>query len=175
MFKLLYDPVVVIKQAKKEGFPKILLTLFAASLFATAGLLFLGWRFMPLFINPNLIVLAIIATLLGCIVLHLVAAFFFALAMHVLDGTGGYYEGLAALVLSMVAPAVSIFFAGAISFLPYGTYVGLLLLAYGYTIGSATFFRAGKELFNVDYVAVLIGFLVTAFILGSAISMAFIL
>jgi len=175
LFKLLYDPVAVIKETKTEGFPKILLVLIAASLFATAGLLFLSWRFMPFAVHQNLIVLGIVAVLFGCIISHLVAAFFFSLVMHVLDGQGGYFEGLATLVLSMVAPAVSLFFAGAISFLPYGLIIGLLLLTYGYSIGTATLFRAAKEFFGLDYTGVLIGFLITALVLSSAVSVAFIL
>lgn len=166
MFKLLYDPVSEIKSAKKQSYAKILLYLLAASLFETIGLLFFAWRYFSKFFTPNVLVYGIVGTLFFLIVIHLVVAFFFSLAMHVLDGKGGYYEGLTTLVLSMVAPAVAIFFAGAASFI--SPFVASVLLIYGYVIGTATLFRSGKELFELDYAGVLIGFLITVIPLGIA-------
>ncbi|HLF55155.1 MAG TPA: hypothetical protein VI612_05555 [Candidatus Nanoarchaeia archaeon] len=176
MFKILYDPVSVIKQeVKNPSFPRILLMLFAASLFETIGLLFIVWKFLPFLLTQNFIVLGILVSLFGLIASHLVVAFFFSLVMHVLDGKGGYYDGLSTLVLGMIAPAVAIFFAGAFVFIPFGLFFALLLLSYGYVLGAATLFRAAKELFSVDYAGVLIGFLITSFVLGSALCAAFIL
>ena len=166
MFALLIDPVAEIKNAKQQNYAKILLYLVAASLFETAGLLFFLWQFLSSWLPPNMISYGIVAAVLGIIVVHLVAAFFFTVAMHVLDGNGGYYEGLATLVFAMVAPAVTTFFAGAVTFVPYSGGAAAVLLAYGYILGFATFFRAGKELFELDYAGVLIGFLITALTLG---------
>jgi len=166
MFKLLYDPVSEIKHAKKQSFAKILMYLLAAALFETAGLLFIGWRYFSKLLVPEVLAYAILFTLFSIILVHLIVAFFFALAMHVLDGKGGYYEGLATLVLAMVAPAIATFFAGAVVYIPFGFYISALLLAYGYIIGAATLFRSGKEFFELDYAGVLIGFLITALPLG---------
>jgi len=166
LFKLLFDPVSEIKSFRKQSYAHVLLYLLAASLFETIGLLFFAWRYFSKFFTPNILVYGIVGTLFSLIVIHIVVAFFFSLAMHVLDGKGGYYEGLTTLVLAMVAPAVATFFAGAISFL--SAPVAALILAYGYVIGFATLFRSGKELFELDYAGVLIGFLITAVPLGFA-------
>lgn len=170
MFALLFDPVDEIKKAKTQSYAKILVYLLAAALFETAGLLFFTWQFLSSWMPPNMLSYSIVIGVLGFIVVHLAAAFFFTVAMHVLDGNGGYYEGLATLVLAMVAPAVTTFFAGALTFVPYGGGASAVLLAYGYILGFATFFRAGKEMFELDYAGVLIGFLITALTLGLAYS-----
>ncbi len=170
MFQLLYDPVSEIKKAKKQNYFHIFLYLIAAALFETAGLLFFGWRFFSNLLSTNTIAYGIVATFFFIVLTHLVVAFFFSVAMHVLDGKGGYYEGLATLVLAMVAPAITTFFAGAAIFLPYGTGIAAVLLAYGCILGTATLFRSGKELFELDYAGVLIGFLITALTLGLAYS-----
>jgi hypothetical protein len=143
--------------------------LLTASLFETIGLLFVAWKYFSKWLAPDLVVNGIVGILFSLIAAHLVVAFFFSAAMHVLDGKGGYYEGLATLVLSMVAPAISLFFAGAALFMPFGIYVSALLLSYGYVLGTATLFRSGKELFELDYAGVLIGFLTTAIPLGLAV------
>lgn len=170
MFQLLYDPVSEIKSAKKQRYSRILLYLVAAALFETAGLFFFGWRFFSSWLKPDVLAYSIIGAFALLIVVHLVVAFFFTVAMHVLDGKGGYYEGLATLVLAMVAPAVTTFFAGAATFVPFGSGVAAALLAYGYILGTATLFRSGKEMFEIDYAGVLIGFLITALTLGLASS-----
>jgi hypothetical protein len=170
MFALLFDPVSEIKKAKKCSYAHILLYLVAASLFETAGLLFFGWRFFSTWLKPEMIAYGIGAAFLAIIIIHLVVAFFFTVAMHVLDGKGGYYEGLATLVLAMVAPAIATFFAGAATFVPYGSGAAAVMLSYGYILGTATLFRSGKEMFELDYAGVLIGFLITALTLGLASS-----
>jgi len=175
MFALLYDPLSEIKKARKQSYAKIFLYLLTAALFETVGLLFIAWRYFPEFLTANTLVTGIFAFLFGCIIAHLVVAFFFGFAMHILDGKGGYYEALACLVLAMIAPAVSIFFAGALTYIPYGIYLALTLVTYGYVVGAATLFRAGKELFELDYAGVLIGFLITAIPMGIALGAALIL
>ena len=161
MFKLLYDPVVEIRQIRKPSFAKLLLYLLTASLFETVGVLFFAWHYFSGALSQSVVVNGVCALLFGLIVVHLFVAFFFSVAMHVLDGRGGYYEGLAVVVLSMVAPAVMTFFAGAFTFIPLGKFVSVLLLIFGYVIGFSTFFRAGKDLFGLDYSGVLVGFLAT--------------
>jgi len=168
MFRLLYDPVSEIKKAKRQSYVHIFLYLIAAALFETAGLLFFGWRFFSTLLNSSLIAYGIVVALFTLLIVHVVVAFFFTVAMHVLDGKGGYYEGLATLVLAMVAPAIATFFAGAAIFLPYGSGIAAILLSYGYILGTAALFRSGKELFELDYAGVLIGFLITALTLGLA-------
>ena len=170
MFALLFDPVSEIKKAKRQSYVQILLYLITAALFETAGFLFFGWRFFSSWLKPEMIAYGIAGTFFALIIIHLVVAFFFTVAMHVLDGKGGYYEGLTTLVLAMVAPAITTFFAGAATFVPYGSGVAAVLLAYGYILGTATLFRSGKELFELDYAGVLIGFLITALTLGFAYS-----
>jgi len=140
--------------------------LLTASLFETIGILFIAWRYFRDILTTNTLVNGIIGLLFSLIAAHLIVAFFFSVAMHVLDGKGGYYDGLATLVLAMVAPAISLFFAGAALFLPFGVIVASIIVAYGYVLGTATLFRAGKELFEIDYAGVLIGFLTTAIPLG---------
>ncbi len=170
MFALLFDPVNEIRIVKKQSYAHIILYLIAAALFETAGLLFFGWRFFSTWLKPSVLAYGIVGAFFALILIHLVVAFFFSVAMHVLDGKGGYYEGLATLVLAMVAPAITTFFAGAATFVPYGSGAAAVLLAYGYILGTATLFRAGKELFEIDYAGVLIGFLITALTLGFAFS-----
>ncbi len=170
MFALLFDPVSEIRKVKKCGYAHVLLYLVAASLFETAGLLFFGWRFFSSWLKPEVLAYGIVGAIFAIIILHLVVAFFFSIAMHILDGKGGYYEGLATLVLAMVAPAITTFFAGAATFVPYGSGAAAVLLSYGYILGTATLFRSGKELFELDYAGVLVGFLITAVTLGLAFS-----
>lgn len=169
MFGLLYDPLGEIRKSKKQSYARVLMYLLTASLFETIGALFIAWRYFRDILTTNVLVNGIIGLLFSLIVAHLVVAFFFSVAMHVLDGKGGYYEGLATLVLAMVAPAVMLFFAGAVLFVPYGVIASALLLAYGYVLGIVTLFRAGKELFELDYVGVLIGFFATAIPLGFSV------
>ncbi|MEM3154531.1 MAG: hypothetical protein QW165_03115 [Candidatus Woesearchaeota archaeon] len=175
MFQLLYDPVAEIKKSKKQSYAKILLYLLAAALFETAGLFFFAWRYFSGLLTPDVIAYGVLGVLFVLILAHLVVAFFFAMSMHVLDGKGGYYEALASLVLAMVAPAVAIFFAGAVSFVPYGSGAVGVMLAYGYILGAATLFRSGKEFFELDYAGVLVGFLITAIPLGLISSLVMVL
>ena len=168
MFKLLYDPVSEIKKTKKQSYARILMYLLAASLFETIGILFFALKYLQDIVTTSQLINGTIALLFGLITAHLIAAFFYSFAMHVLDGKGGYYEGLATLVLGMVTPGIATFFAGAASYLPYGIIGSSIILTYGYILGAATLFRAGKELFELDYAGVLIGFLITAIPLGLA-------
>ena len=170
MFALLYDPVSEIKKLRKQSYTKILLYLLAASLFETVGALFIAWKYLSNILTTDAVLNGIIGVLFGLIAAHLVTAFFFAIAMHVLDGKGGYYEALSTLVLGMVAPSIATFFSGAMIYLPLGTIISSALMAYGYIIGTATLFRAAKEFFELDYAGVLIGFLITAIPLGLAVA-----
>jgi len=163
MFQLLFDPVAEIKRAKKQSYSKVLMYLFAAALFETAGLFFFALRLFADKLSQGMIINGILGFLFACIGFHLVVAFFFSAAMHVLDGKGGYYEGLTAVVFSMVAPAVATFFAGALSFIPFALPLAVLLVSFGYVLGAATLFRAAKELFELDYAGVLVGVLITMF------------
>jgi len=171
MFALLYDPVSEIKKSKRQSYSRILLYLLAASLFETVGLVFFAWRYFSKYMTMDILATGIVAVLFFLFAAHLLAAFFFSLTLHILDGKGGYYEGLTALVLAMVAPAVAIFFGGAISFVPYGIILSVVLLAYGYVLGAATLFRAAKELFELDYAGVFVGFVITSVVLGCAVSL----
>ncbi len=161
MFRLLYDPVSEIRHAKKQGYAKLLLYLVAVSLFATAGVLFLAARYFPSALTLNLLVSGIVGLLFGLIAAHIVVAFFFSFALHILDGKGGYYDGLTALVYAMVAPAIMLFFGGALTFIPFGPILFLFLLVYGVVLGTATLFRAAKEFFELDYAGVLSAVLIT--------------
>lgn len=163
MFQLLIDPVTEIKKRRKQSYSTILLYLVAAALFETVGLLFFAMRFesfLPAF-TPDMLMLAIVGTLIFLVAAHFVVALFFAIAMHVLDGKGGYYEALASLVLSFVAPAVAVFFSGALAFLPFGYFVSVFLLTLGYVMGLATLLRSAKEMFQISYAGVLSGCLIT--------------
>ncbi len=166
MFDLLHDPLNEIRKCKKQSYARILMFLVTASLFETIGLLFFGWRFFSHLMSTSFVVNGVVFVLFSLVFLHLFAALFFSVAMHVLDGKGGYYEGLTTLVLAFVAPAVAIFFGGALAFVPMGIYVSLLLISYGYVLGCATLFRSAKELFQLDYAGVLAGFLITTIPLG---------
>ncbi len=161
MFGLLYDPIKEIMAAKEQNFVKILVYLVAASLFEGAGILFIAWRYLSQILQTNVLVEGVLIVLFTLIIAHLVIAFFFSLAMHILDGKGGYYEGLTTLVLAMVAPAVALFFGGALMYVPMGIFVSIPLIIYGYVVGAATLFRCAKELFEIDYAGVLVGFLIT--------------
>ena len=142
--------------------------LLTAALFETIGILFFAWKYLSNMITTNMLVNGIIVLLVGLIIGHLLVALFYSFAMHVLDGKGGYYEGLSTLVLAMVAPAIATFFAGAAIYVPFGNIPSSLIMAYGYILGAATLFRTGKELFELDYAGVFIGFLITAIPLGLA-------
>ncbi len=170
MFALLYDPVSEIRKFKKQSYTHILLYLLAAALFETIGILFFAWKYLNNLLTTSTVINGITGVLFALIAAHLVTAFFFALAMHVLDGKGGYYEALSTLVLGMVAPSVATFLSGAMIYLPLGTIISAALMAYGYIIGTATLFRAAKEYFELDYAGVLIGFLITAIPLGLAVA-----
>lgn len=159
MLRLLYDPVVEIKSFKKEGVAKSLLYLLASSLMFSAGLLLFSTKFG--FVPDSLLVYAIVGSLFGVISVFLLFSFFFSVAMHVLDGNGGFYEGLASTVLSISPVATAVLLAGAIAFIPYGVFLSALLLVYGMVLGGAVFFRAGKELYGVEYFAVFVGLVFT--------------
>ena len=160
MFALLYDPLSEIRAVKRPSYSKVLLYLLTSVLFATVGVFFFLWRFLePTTANAVSYVLFFLFGSLGAL---LVTSFFLSVALHVLDGKGGFYEGLAMVVLSAVAPSVMVFFAGAAAFVPFGIVVSCLLLSFGCVLGAATFFRAGKELFELDYAGVFIGLLIAS-------------
>ncbi len=171
MFRLLYDPLAEIRKLRMQSFATVLLYLVAAALFETVGLLFFAVKIQTSFdFSAEALMLGVLGSFLFLVLVHLAVAFFFAVAMHVLDGKGGYYEALTALVLSFVAPAVGIFFGGALTFIPYCWIVSVVLIALGFVLGFATLFRASKELFQLDYSGVLIGFLITVIPLSLAVS-----
>lgn len=173
MFRLLYDPVVEIKSFKKESVFKALIYLIASSLMLSAGLLLFSTKLK--LIPEEFLIYAVVGGLFGVIGLFLVFAFFFSVAMHVLDGNGGFYEGLATIVLSISPIATAAMFAGAISFIPYGIFLSILVLIYGIVLGSAVFFRAGKELYGVEYFAVFVGVFITKLPMILAVCLYFIL
>lgn len=163
MFQLLIDPVAEIRKRKKQSYSTVLLYLIAAALFETVGLLFFAMRletFLPVF-TPDMLMLGIVGTLILLVVCHFVIALFFAIAMHVLDGKGGYYEALTSLVLAFVAPAVAVFFSGALSFIPLGEFAAVFLVTLGCVMGLATLLRSAKEFFQISYAGVLAGCLIT--------------
>lgn len=157
MFALLYDPLSEIKKCRSESFARILIYLLTASLFAACGLLFYGLRYASEVVSMSVLVASVVGFLFAFFLGVLFFALFFAMCLHVLDGKGGYYEGLCCLVLSFVPLAVCFFFGGALSFIPYGILASLLLFVYGFVLGAATLFRAGKELFGLDYAGVSVG------------------
>lgn len=158
MFALLYDPLSEIRSAKKESYAKVLMYLLTSVLFAAVGFFFFLWRFFEP--TTDVAVKYVLCFLFGSLAAILAFSFFVSVALHVLDGKGGFYEGLAMVILSAVAPSVMVFFAGAVAFIPFGVIVSAFLLVYGCVLGAATFFRAGKELFELDYAGVFIGLLV---------------
>lgn len=155
MFALLYDPLSEIRAAKKESYAKILMYLLSSVLFAAVGFFFFLWRFLEP--STDVAVKYVLCFLFGSLAAVLVYSFFVSVALHVLDGKGGFYEGLSMAVLSLVAPSVMMFFSGAVAFIPFGLPVSAFLLMYGCVLGVATFFRAGKELFELDYAGVFVG------------------
>lgn len=159
MLRLLYDPVVEIKSFKREGIAKSLLYLLASSLMFCVGILLFSTKFNV--IPEKFLVYSIVGGLFGVLSFLLIFAFFFSVAMHVLDGSGGFYEGLATTVLSVSPVSLAVMLSGAIAFIPFGIYFSVLLLIYGAVLGSAVFFRAGKELYGVEYFAVFVGVLIT--------------
>lgn len=165
MFELLYDPIKQIKYADKHpSFSRVLLMLVASSLFFTAGVLFFCFRFASL---QEFIVLILFGALFGFLAFMLICAFFLSLALHVLGGKGGYYEGLTSYTLGMVAISVMLFFAGALSFIPFiGLPIAGILLMYGFVIGFSITLRCTKELFGVGYVVAF----VSLFFIDSAFS-----
>jgi hypothetical protein len=173
MLRLLYDPVAEIKSFKRESVFRALIYLIASSLMFSAGLLLFSTKLK--LIPEEFLIYAIVGSLFGIIGLFLVFAFFFSVAMHVLDGKGGFYEGLATTVLSVSPIATAVMLAGAISFIPYGLFISILVLIYGIVLGSAVFFRAGKELFSLDYFAVFVGVFITKFPILLACCLYFIL
>lgn len=160
MFALLFDPWSEIKAAKSPSYAKILLYLLTSALFWTVGILFFAWRYFSEYLHGTAVAVGIFGTLFAFMLGAAVLAFFFAVSYHVLDGKAGYYEALATVVLASVAPAVMWFFAGALSFVPYGIFASLLLLMYGHVLGAATGARAIKEYFKLSYAGVLVGALI---------------
>lgn len=159
MFALLYDPLREIRAIRKEGYGKLFLYLLAGSLFTSVGGLFLAWRFIENITSEQLF-FGLFAALFGTMLFVLLQSFFFAVSFHILDGKAGYYDAFAALVLSLVAPAIGLFAFGVSVFLPYGVIYGSLLLGYGCVIGCATLARSVKEYFDLDYAGVLVGALI---------------
>ena len=157
MFALLYDPLSEIKKCRDESYARILMYLLTASLFAACGLLFYGLNYASEIVSVSVLISSIVGFLFAFFFGVLFFALFLAMCLHVLDGKGGYYEGLCCLVLSFVPFAVCFFFGGALSFIPYGLLASLLLFVYGFVLGTATLFRAGKELFSLDYAGVSVG------------------
>ena len=160
MFELLYDPISEIKRAKKHGYLRLLLYLLTCSLFLMLGFLFLGWALYSNTFQAATFASIVLGGLFAIIVAPFVLAFFFSIVLHVLGSKSVYYESLTAFVLSMIFPAVFLFFAGSISFFPKLKIISALLISYGSILGIATFFRAAKEYSDLPYVDISIAVLV---------------
>ncbi len=156
MLELLYDPLIEIQRVKRQSYSRVFLYLLASSLFASCGILF-GW--MKYTNSADMLYYAPVI-LFAMLAVFIVFAFFLSVALHVLDGKGGYYEGLSMTVLGVIAPSIAMFFGGALLFIPYGWFFASVVAAYGFVLGTATFFRAGKELFNLEYAGVFIGWFI---------------
>lgn len=79
-------------------------------------------------------------------------------ALNLLGGKGGYFEGLTPIAYALFVPAVGLLAASLLSFIPViGGIAAFVVIALAVAIGLATYLRGLSELFGVNLLTALIG------------------
>ncbi len=150
------NPEKVIRTAKREKninktfvYQLLVSAIFAVSTYIAT------YRVYSVFSGAS-VVLAAICFVLGVLGLFIVG-FLAKIVMNILGGKGKYFEGLTAIVYSMVAPSFGAVISVLTALVPGGVIIGIPVLIITIAIGYATFYRALKEFFRVDMITALIG------------------
>jgi len=102
---------------------------------------------------------------LSLFVLTLIAGFFLAfllmLIMKVLGYKTDYFSGLTVIAYSLFPLSFGIFVGAILNYIPViGTLLNFFVISGFVVVAGATLFKGTKEMFNSDYIAALIAFLV---------------
>ncbi|MDO8428087.1 MAG: YIP1 family protein [Candidatus Diapherotrites archaeon] len=167
MLNVLTNPIEALMEAKKEAslgkaFVELII---AAVLFAVAAYLGLGQLFSGLANVPGIgslvsggALFLAAGVFFAVIVFGVIAGFIATQIFKILGGTGGFSAGLTPLAYSWFLTSVGVVLAILLNFIPIiGALLATLVLLYFFAVGTAVSFRGFKELFDIDYVTVLVG------------------
>jgi len=158
VLKVISEPVKVITSFKKINPGRIFGYLLLATLIQTVALGILGWRFSEG--NSSFLM-----SLIGYFILGFIATLFIAyllkISVNTLGGSGQYYNGLTALTLGMIAPAIGFLLFSLLALIPsVGLFLGAIVMAIAIILGITTELRAIKEMFRVDMFTAFIGLVI---------------
>ncbi len=164
--ELLTNPPAAIARAKREkDINKVLSLLLAEVVLVGISVMIIFSIFGQTTAGATIASAVFFVVLLGI----LFSAFLIKTVMTTLGGRGKYREGLTAVVYGKFSLALGIFISSILLYLPLlGSGLALLVLAASAALGISTFYRAVKELFNVDMITtwVGIGLTISSFILA---------
>lgn len=147
---ILRNPVKSLLDAKKKrNMKKTALVLIEESiLFALAtGILVAKTGFYDVLLIMSMAAIFFVA---------LVGVLLFGLVIHVisttLGGKGRYFEGLTAVVYSVVPISVGVFIVSLLALVPLMTLLQVIVLALTFALGFSMFYRAIKELYSTDMI-----------------------
>ena len=166
MLSILFSPLKAIAKAKaSHNLGRAFLIVIIASLLAGLTV----YMSKNMIYGRNLKVALYVALIL--LVLELVLALFFQLALHILSQRGGYYEALTSLGHYFLVITFAFFISGLLGFVPkinntvtiiVSVLSGFVIL-WGLVMGNALMMRTAMELFHTDLFTVLIGMFVVYF------------
>ncbi len=164
--ELLTNPPAAIARAKREkDSNKVLSLLLAEAVLVGVSVMIISSIFGQTTAGATIASAVFFVVMIGI----LFSAFLIKTVMVTLGGRGKYREGLTAVVYGKFSLSLGIFISSILLYLPLlGSGLALLVLAASASLGISTFYRAVKELFNVDMITtwVGIGLTISGFILA---------
>ncbi len=172
--ELLTNPPAAISRAKREkDINKVLSFLLAEAILVSLAVMIASSVFGQTVAGTTTASAAFFVVLVGMLFL----AFIIKIVMVTLGGKGKYREGLTAVVYGEFAIALGIFISSILLYLPMlGFVLAFFVLTVSVALGISTFYRAVKELFNVDMITtwVGIGLTVAGFIIAAYLLLLFV-
>jgi len=164
----LTNPVQSIKKTKKQkNMGKTITDLALVGVITAIAVLIASIR-TPLLTGSSLgltTLISAISVFLLVLIGGLILGWIVQIITTTLGGKGKYYEGLRAIVNTLIAPSIGALIASIFLYVPaVGTAVIFLVLAVTIALGLATLYRSIKELFSTD--------IITALVTVSVLSMA---
>lgn len=160
--ELLKSPLIAINKAKKER-----------DVYKTFWILIITWILMGLSFSIITLKLVIPAISIGVGIAIFAFGFLFSLfcsyvikiIMNVLGGKGKYYEALTATTYSSFPVSVGLIITAILTFIhPILLLFGIILLIITSSLSFSIYFKAIKDLFNVDMITAFIGFIILIYV-----------
>jgi len=149
---ILKTPVKAIASAKKKkDINYTLKVLVEAGVFVGLAAILLVTK------NPLISPVIIVSTFIVALLLTVAVGLFFGLLANIiaqnLGGKGNYFAGLTSVTYAIVGPAVGIFIASILLYIPVvGFVISYIVLALMLAYGLSTLYRSYKDLYSLDMI-----------------------